>query len=156
MNLSKLLKTVEDRGAWCAAVPGVAKSQTQLSDWTTTNQVLMHTTQYFSIVYSNSFKIGILANIFFWKDSIREISTGGSFSLAYWVYPWCVLTVQFVLSVRRAPCCWFFNFFIALTFNYSFRKWFPLVSNPHQLVLPDIYLRHQHRWKSNTTMRKIK
>ena len=28
MNLSKLGETVEDRGAWCAAVHGVAKSHT--------------------------------------------------------------------------------------------------------------------------------
>ena len=35
MNLSKLHKTV-DRGAWRAAVHGVAKSQIPLSDWTTT------------------------------------------------------------------------------------------------------------------------
>ena len=27
-NLSKLWERVEDRGAWCAAVPGVTKSQT--------------------------------------------------------------------------------------------------------------------------------
>ena len=33
MNLSKLWETVEDRGAWHAAVH-VAKSQTRLSDWT--------------------------------------------------------------------------------------------------------------------------
>ena len=32
MNLNKLLKTVEDRGAWHAAVHGVAKSCTQLSN----------------------------------------------------------------------------------------------------------------------------
>ena len=36
MNLSKLRETVEDRGAWCAAVHGVTKSQTWLSDWITT------------------------------------------------------------------------------------------------------------------------
>ena len=35
MNLSKLQETVEDRGAWLAAVHRVAKSQTLLSDWTT-------------------------------------------------------------------------------------------------------------------------
>jgi len=32
MNLSKLQETVEDRGAWCIAVHGVAKNWTQLSD----------------------------------------------------------------------------------------------------------------------------
>ena len=35
-NLSKLWEIVEDRGAWHAAVHGVTKSQTGLSDWTTT------------------------------------------------------------------------------------------------------------------------
>ena len=32
MNLSKLWEIVENRGAWCAAVQGIAKSQTQLSN----------------------------------------------------------------------------------------------------------------------------
>jgi len=35
MNLSKLQEIVMDREAWHAAIHGVAKSQTQLSDWTT-------------------------------------------------------------------------------------------------------------------------
>ena len=32
MNLSKLWETVKNREAWCAAVHGVTKSQTRLSD----------------------------------------------------------------------------------------------------------------------------
>ena len=36
MNLGTLWEMVRDREAWLAAVHGVAKSQTQLSDYTTT------------------------------------------------------------------------------------------------------------------------
>ena len=37
MSLSKLREIVKNREAWHAAVHGVAKSQTQLSDWTELN-----------------------------------------------------------------------------------------------------------------------
>ena len=36
MSLSKLQEIVKDREAWCTAVHGVTKSQTHLSDCTTT------------------------------------------------------------------------------------------------------------------------
>ena len=40
MNLSKLWESLMNREAWCAAVHVVPKSQTPLSDWTTTKRLM--------------------------------------------------------------------------------------------------------------------
>ena len=43
MNLSKFQEIVEGRGVWHATVHGVAKSQTQLSEWTITTTTTIMT-----------------------------------------------------------------------------------------------------------------
>ena len=40
MSLGKLWEMVRDRKAWCAAVHGVTKGQTQPDDWTTNRPTL--------------------------------------------------------------------------------------------------------------------
>ena len=41
MSLSKVLEMVKDREAWYSAIHGVTKSQTRLSDWTTTKCIFI-------------------------------------------------------------------------------------------------------------------
>ena len=54
VSLSELRELVMDREAWRAAIHGVAKSQTQLSDWTVEKKILEPEAK-----WNNSFILGI-------------------------------------------------------------------------------------------------
>ena len=62
MNLGKLQEMVRDWEAWCAAIHGVTKSQTWLSDWTTTRSKQRKSREWHYELLSRSLGLGTKGN----------------------------------------------------------------------------------------------
>ena len=75
MSLSKLQEIVKDREAWQAAVHGTAKSQTWLSDWTTTELVMPSNHLILCCHFPSAFKFSQQQALCQWISSSRQVPT---------------------------------------------------------------------------------
>jgi len=69
MSLSEIWELVKDREAWRAAIHGVAKSRTRLSDWTELNNYLHSICLIYNYLHSIYIVLGILKKTHnIWED----------------------------------------------------------------------------------------
>ena len=72
----KLWKIVKDRGVWHAAVCGVAKSQTQLSDWTITTRTMLNLNLKLFSLFTIRVDYIVLVIYYILHTDIRGLSRG--------------------------------------------------------------------------------
>ena len=115
MNLSTLQEIVKDRGAWIAAVHGVAKSQTQLSNWTTAYMVKGTVWSGLFRHFNGCLTVGsfkeknLISTIYFSKKTLAEHTVSHSINVVVqllscvWLFgiPWtaaCQASLSFTVS----------------------------------------------------------
>ena len=105
MTLSKLGEMVKDREAWHAAVHGVAKSLTRLSDWTTTMDRVAF--QFFSSSTSVlSFVLGHWGCLIFSAEIFSVTSLHLCLIILIFVLPVCNFLILLCFCLQMDPTSW--------------------------------------------------
>ena len=74
VSLGEFRELVMDRDAWCAAIHGIAKSQTRLSDWTELNWILSQRGGYWGLI--GMFLMNTHSGYCSWGKAIRRLLPG--------------------------------------------------------------------------------
>ena len=111
MSLSELRETVMDREAWRAAIHGVAKSRTRLSDWTELNWItnyVEHHVLYLLVIHISSF-VKCLFKIFpFFPDPLKVLSDAYIFDWFMFIHSEYVLFVDMCIFLICPNCLFTF------------------------------------------------